>query len=236
MLVAGASGDVGAGIVRAAMTSGWTVVGGGRSEAKLAQLAASLPPGTFHQVIGDLSDDSGARAMWEAASVQAGPIEATVVTVNAPTRPAPLLDWTAGDLSQLLHANLLTHFVAARTWLPHLPASGTFLGIGGGTADRILPQLGHLSMAQAALRMLYRGLAKEQADGARICELLLISMINGASKRQHSRPEWLTDDEVGRHVCAILEQPGLFPGPVLYLKSREGVGTPDPADSGRAMA
>jgi len=59
-----------------------------------------------------------------------------------------------------------------------------FLGIGGGTADFVIPKLGHMSMIQAARRMLYRSLAMEQPDGAQVRELILVSMVKW---RQQSR-------------------------------------------------
>jgi hypothetical protein len=60
--------------------------------------------------------------------------------------------------------------------------------------------------------------------GAEIRELMIVSMVNGESSRQHAKPEWLSDIEIGRHVCAILDAPANFPGPILQLKSREQVG------------
>jgi hypothetical protein len=101
------------------------------------------------------------------------------------------------------------------------------IGIGGGTADFILPGLAPMSMAQAALRMLYRGLAKERRGGAQLCELMVVSMIAGVSNRASAPPEWLTAEEVGRHVCTILAAPDSFAGPVLQLRSREQVGQPE---------
>ena len=80
---------------------------------------------------------------------------------------------------------------------------------------------------RAAQRMLYRGLAREQREGAAIRELIIVSMVNGQSKRDRAQPDWVTAIEVGQQVCAILADPDLFPGPVLDLKSREQVGRSD---------
>jgi hypothetical protein len=87
--------------------------------------------------------------------------------------------------------------------------------------------MAHVSMSQAAQRMLYRGLGRERREGAEIRELMIVSMVNGESSRQHAKPEWLSDIEIGRHVCAILDAPASFPGPILQLKSREQVGRPE---------
>ena len=51
-------------------------------------------------------------------------------------------------------------------------------------------------------------------------------MVNGESSRDKAKPDWVTDVDVGRHVCAILDAPITSPGPVLRLKSREQAGRP----------
>jgi hypothetical protein len=56
---------------------------------------------------------------------------------------------------------------------------------------------------------------------------MIVSMVNGKSKRANADPAWITDSEVGRHVCAIIADPTRFPGPILTLKTKEQVGQPD---------
>lgn len=225
VLVIGASGDVGQGIARVALRDGWGVVAAARTMDRLAARLAEPRPGLAF-CTGDLSTQEGAAALWEAAEAVAGSIDAVVVSVNAPVRTAPLGQWSAEDIAALVAANVLTHFVAAQVMLPRLPASGLFIGIGGGTADFLLPGMAPLSVVQAGLRMLYRGAAREMAGPAQVRELIINSMVNGPVKRSVARPEWLTDDDVGAHVCAILADPSAFPGPILQLRSRDQVGKP----------
>ena len=66
-----------------------------------------------------------------------------------------------------------------------------------------------------------------RAGAAQLRELIINSMVNGPDKRAVARPEWLTDDDVGAHVCAILTEPSAFPGPILQLRSRDQVGRPE---------
>jgi len=231
LLVIGATGDVGQGISRSARNMGWSVVGAARNPTKLRDLAdsvAHMSSGRFHPCEGDVSTESGAQDLWQAAIAAAGRVDAVVVSVNAPNRACRLLDWTAEELANLFQANLLSHFNAAKVMLPLLPDDGMLMGIGGGTADFVIPAMAPLSMAQAALRMMYRGLSREREQGALVCELMLASMINGASKRDQAKPEWLTDDEIGRHVCAILANPGNFPDPVIKIAQRSDIGGPQP--------
>lgn len=229
LLVVGASGDVGWGVVQVALQSGRRVVAAGRDSAKLAGLHDHGRPDRLATVAGDIASERGAAQLWEAASQAFGSITDVVVSVNMPARVRRLAEWSSDELGGLLAGNLLTHFVAARTFLPRLPETGVLIGIGGGTADFIFPGMAPVSISQAALRMLYRGLAKERESGAQLRELMIVSMVAGRSNRSNAQPDWITDLEVGRHVCAILDQPDRFPKPILHLLSREQVGHPEPA-------
>ena len=75
------------------------------------------------------------------------------------------MEWSAADLSALLSSNLLVHFIAAKIFVPRLPENGILIGIGGGTADFIIPKMAYVSISQAAQRMMYRGLVRERQGG-----------------------------------------------------------------------
>jgi len=229
LLVIGATGDVGQGIARSACENGWSVIGAARNEAKLQDLAtcmASAYPGAFHPLVGDVSTQAGAQELWHAAIAATGSMDAVIVSINALNRSCRLMDWTLEDLAGLFQTNLLSHFNVAKAMVPLLPDHGMLIGIGGGTADFIIPNMAPLSMVQAALRMLYRGLVREHEHGAVVRELMIASMVNGASKRDDAQAEWLTDQEIGRHVCAILARPQDYPDPVIEIARHSQVGRP----------
>ena len=137
------------------------------------------------------------------------------------------MDWNADDLTTMFASNVVVHFIAAKVFQPKLPEKGLLISIGGGTADFIIPKMAYVSMAQAAQRMLYKGLAREHDSGAEMRELMIVSMVAGDSNRDHAKPDWIADFDVGRHVCSILDQPDKFPGAVLHLRSSEQVGHPE---------
>lgn len=224
ILVIGASGDIGQGIARGAQANGFRVVASGRDGDRLAEIYGGSDIAT---VIGDVASGQGAKALWDAAQVPFGGIDAVIVTVNAPNAGKPLQAFSAGELAGIFADNVLTHFNACTAMIPHLARDQMLIGIGGGTADFILPNMAQLSMMQAAQRMLYKGLAKENRNGPHIRELMLISMINGARKRTVAEPHWVLDTEVGDHICAIINDPAAFPGPILRLESREQIGLPE---------
>jgi len=228
LLVIGASGDVGQGVVQKALGKGWTVAAAGRTEEKLLALDKRLgSPKNLRLVPGDIGDESGATALLEKAKASLGTIDAVVVAVNAPNTAKPLLDWTIPEFIKLLRDNLVSHFIAAKTFIPHLADGGIFIAIGGGTADFVIAGMGHLSIVQAAERMMIRALAKEhRGKTTHLRELMIISMVNGASTRQQAAADWLTDTEIGEHITSIIARPAEFPGPILSLKSRDQVGVP----------
>ena len=228
VLVIGATGDVGQGVVAAARERDWSVIAAGRDPARLSALATDAKGIAVAQ--GDLSSEDSAQALWARAVAPFGGVDAIVVSVNAPNAPRGLADWSSEALADLYASNVLTHFNAAKTFLPLLPREGVFIGIGGGTADFIIPGLAPLSMAQAALRMFYNGLARENREGPAVRELMIVSMVNGASKRDTARPDWIHDIDVGRRVCEVIAAPGDNPGPILKLTA------PDAAPSAKAAS
>lgn len=221
ILVIGAAGDVGQGIVAAANARGWQVVAAGRTKAKLDALGAHYPG--IIPLVGDVGSPEAAAALMQQANAALGGLDCVVTSVNAPASFRPLFDNDEVSLVALFRSNVVSHFHAAKAALDVLPMDGVLLGMGGGMADWVPPDGTHQSIFQAGLRNFYRGLAKEYRD-RNIRQMQIVSMVNGASKRDVAQENWLTDLECGNHACAILGNPGAFKGPVVVLKSREEVG------------
>jgi NAD(P)-dependent dehydrogenase (short-subunit alcohol dehydrogenase family) len=227
-VVVGASGDVGRGIVEVLIRRGHQVVAVARRKERLCALADDLAnPAALTVLPGSLeSEDTGAHLA--AALRQISPVvDGVVIAVNAERRWAPLLSQTADELMAVLRTDLVSHFVAARALLPQLSEGGTFLSIGGGSADFIPDQGISASVAQAGLRMLCRGLAHElsgRSFGLR--ELIIASVVNGATTRKVARREWVTDLEIGEQVARMLEQPDQFPDPIWRISRRDESGRP----------
>jgi NAD(P)-dependent dehydrogenase (short-subunit alcohol dehydrogenase family) len=221
LLVIGAAGDVGQGVVAAAAERGWQVVAAGRTQAKLDAIAALYP--NVRSLVGDVGSPDAAAALLEAAKAALGGLDAVVVSVNAPASFRPLFENDESSLMELFRSNIVSHFHAAKAALDALPDDGVLLGLGGGMADWVPPHGTHQSIVQAGLRNFYRGLAKEYRD-RNVRQMQIVSMVNGASKRDVAQESWLTDRECGEHACAIVGDPAAFKGPVVILKSREEVG------------
>ncbi|MGD0955598.1 MAG: SDR family oxidoreductase [Candidatus Acidiferrales bacterium] len=229
VLVIGATGDVGQGIVSVLLRSGYRVIAASRGEERLRGLVQRLGfPAALRTLRGSVENEATAAALLAAIREGSDSLDAVITTVSAPRKSGVLLfDRSADDLSQVLRDNLITHFVSAKTFIPAIANGGAYLSIGGGLADFVRPGFGHHSMAQAALRMMLRTLAVELSDRPVVVrELLIASMVNGESRRSIAQPEWVTDLDVGEHVRAILERPHEFPDLIQTLRSRGQVGLP----------
>lgn len=224
VLVIGASGEVGEGIVGALLASGRRVVGAGRSRTGLDALAARLGhPDALSCITGSLEGDAAAEAL----AVSAGGISAVVVSVNSLREPSRLAEIDSTAMGELLKGDLLSHYAGIRCFLPRLPADGAFIGIGGGSADFILDGGVYMSMAQAALRNLYRGHAHERGeDRPALRELIVASVIAGRKHGDNVDPRWVTPLEVGEQVVAMIESPDKFSGPIWRISRRDASGRP----------
>jgi len=229
IVVIGATGDVGAGIVTELLKSGHRVVASSRGAAKLDALKSTLAThGRLEAVAGSVASESEARALLEGVRRCVDRIDAVVSCFNMPITNMPLLQRSADDLADELKGNLVAHFAAAKVFIPAVAQGGIYLAIGGGKADIIVPGSGVMAICQAGQRNMFRMIARENRGGpVLIRELILYSTIAGASNRDKAEPSWITAEEAGRHVLAVLADPATFAGPILALKSRAQVGSPE---------
>jgi NAD(P)-dependent dehydrogenase (short-subunit alcohol dehydrogenase family) len=225
-VVIGATGDVGRGIVSQMLTSGHCVVAMARNQARLDALNDELGhPNTVSLAHADLSTDEAAEASAALALELMPQIDGVVVSVNGPRQLPGLITLSSVEFTRLVEFDLVAHFAAARAFLPVIAPGGVLLGIGGGSADFILAGGAHMSIAQAGLRMLYRGLAQELGEGSVRARLLTVaSVVNGRSTAAYAKPEWVTADEIGGKVIDLLRSPGDHP--VYRISRRNDTGQP----------
>jgi NAD(P)-dependent dehydrogenase (short-subunit alcohol dehydrogenase family) len=227
-VVIGATGDVGRGIAKALLADRYQVIAVGRTRDKLDALRSEFPADVRMQtVVGSVADEEVGKLAAEQVLAFGAP-HVVVTSVNGITTPKPVFDFSTAEVAASLRDSVLSHYAAAKCFIPILPAGGVYLGIGGGMADFIYPGMVTASMVQAALRNFYRFLAKEPAcKDIHVRELMLYSIIAGKSNADAVDPTWITDDECGRHVSAVLADLSTFDGPILTVKSRKQIGLPE---------
>ena len=216
LLVIGATGNVGQAVVLDALRRDWSVTAVARDDRKLKELSMAAGSSLLGVISADLSSDRGAAALAEGRLTDAP--HAVVVTVNAWVRPRRMLEWDPADLRATWATNLEPHLVAARAFIPLLRPGGVFISVGGGTADHLLPGSAHLSLTQAALRMMVRAIAKEESGrGVQVKELLVQATVLGHRAQGFAAPPAIPASDVAARICDILRSPGHYRDAILTM-------------------
>jgi NAD(P)-dependent dehydrogenase (short-subunit alcohol dehydrogenase family) len=175
VVVIGASGVVGSGVVRRYLDGGARVLGVSRSEDRLAALRETMhidPASAFRGVVADFGDEAAALAAKDAiARASDGGAVDHVVSVQgfAPVGPGPTSTPLA-DFGRALDDGLYNNFLAAKVLLPGMKprAGSSFTLVSGGLAHvpPPVPGLWLGTVKNAALNALVLALASETARDA----------------------------------------------------------------------
>lgn len=204
ILVLGATGVVGRGIVRAVVDAGVPVIAVARDPAGLAELAARHPGADLVTLAGSVAGDEDSAVLVEELRALARPLAGVVVAIAGPSLRGRLLDQPSATLCLQLQQDVQPHLAAARHLLPLLAQAGRGAGyvvIGG--PGSVLPWSGyaHRSVGAAALRMLAHALHDEALPlGVRV-QLLSVDVPVCTDR---ARPQWPTAVDIGRQALALL--------------------------------
>ncbi len=222
-LIAGGTGGVGEGIVRAFLNQGATVVVPSRSQEHLEQLVNELAgPATEFLIplIGDMSDTEAAEELRHQILGKVGQLDAVVASLNGRwNEDIPLIKTSLDDWRRMIDSNLTAHFIAARTFLPVLGRGSSYTLIGGGAALKPIPNYGLVCIPAAAEVMLTQMLIEEmRGSGVRINEVILNSYILTRERDGEGHPEWITADEVGQYTAWLAsDEARMVSGTIIQL-------------------
>ena len=204
IVVAGGTGDVGAGIVESLLKAGARVVVPVRSRAKGERLAGDL--GHSEGLIladGEFGPGEPSAALMRTILAD-GPIDGAVASLGGWWQGAPLTQVPSGDWDGLLRNNLTSHLLAAQALLPALAGRGPFVQILGAAAEYPIPGSGPISITAAAVGMMGRVLA---AEGALVRQVMIAAFVSTRTRRSDD-PGWIGVEEVGAAVTGLIANPG----------------------------
>ena len=232
VVVLGATGGVGRGVVEAALATGRPVIAVARDKAGLQCLRGKFPDADLSVVPGSVSSDGDGERLARALSKLGRPIDGVIAAVCGSAARGRLLDHPAAFLRQTLDDDLLPHLAAARHLLPLLSQAGrtgTYVLIGGPGADRPWAGYGHRSIATAALRMLARVLHEEaRTIGVRVQLLAIDSPVCTELNRANACEQWPSALAVGQRALALVEPDGLQPADAVVPYSKVSFSDPAP--------
>jgi 3-oxoacyl-[acyl-carrier protein] reductase len=204
VVIAGGTGSVGEGIVRAWLSSGARVVVPTRSPARLEEfrqvLGAEGDTNRLMLLVADYTTVDGAAGLAERIEREHGPVTDTVASVGS-WWSGPLL-WetppTAWD--EYFTGYATTHLALARAFLPRLGLEGAYHVIVGGSAIFPVPGSGIVSMQQAALLMMGKVLQAETGNRRRVFTHLL-GPVNSRNRPQ-GHASFISAEDVGALTTA----------------------------------
>ena len=209
VLVIGAAGGVGHGISAYLIATGYAVVAVGRQRDTLLKLAARLgEPEALTLLPASVESDVAAQALLRELRDLRRRYVGVVVAIGSPRRSGRLLDQDEVFLDDKLHADVVSHYIAARHLIPFLAETSPgalYLGIGSAAAEFPWAGYGHHSVTSAAQRMLARVLHDESRGLAvRVQHLSLGGVVRTHLNAHCASNEWLDADEVGAHVAGLI--------------------------------
>ena len=209
ILVLGATGVVGQGIVAAAVENGVPVIAVARAAEELARLQAAHRAADIIALPGSVETEAGSATLAAALRELDRPLAGAVVAVAGTPRRGRILDQDIDAMRSTLDADLLPHLAAARHLLPLLAEGGrggSYILIGGPGGTLPWAGYGHRSVAAAAVRMLACVMHDEARSlGVRV-QLLAVDAPVCQPGQAHACPQWPTATAIGHRAVALIQR------------------------------
>jgi 3-oxoacyl-[acyl-carrier protein] reductase len=209
VVIAGGTGDVGEGIVRAWLKTGAKVIVPSRTEGKVTRfrevLGDVVDTDRLHFVTGSYAEFDEVEALATRITDEHGPVTDVIAALGGWWQGKPLWEVSAEEWQRYYLDASTAHFASARAWSPRLPEHGAYQLILGGSAVQAVPQASIISMQQAALLMMRRVLSVEVEGRHRVAAQILGPVVTRS--RKHVDPDWITNEEVGLVSAGIATSP-----------------------------
>lgn len=219
LLVLGATGAIGRGVVRAAVEAGRPVVAISPDRDGLRALQGSHAHADLSILVAHPGDDRSAAALAREVRKLDRPIDGVVAALCTERERGRVLDQPAAELSDALNANVVAHLAAARHLLPLVvegQRGGSYILVDGPGASHPWAGYGHRSVGGAALHMLARVLHDEARPlSVRVQLLSLDWPVRTSENMRHACAQWPSAIGVGRRVLAMLDRKDRAPAEAI---------------------
>lgn len=210
VVIAGGTGGVGEGLVRAFLRQGAQVLVPSRSEAKLAELheqVSDIPTGKLTTIVGSFGEPDKAAALAEGIRGELGELDVAVASLGGWKQGPPIYEVPFEMWQRVLEDNLTSHFLAMRVLLPLLAdRQGAYVHINGLAAEMTYRGAGPVTAMAAAQRSLVLTLAEEvKLLGISVQEMIL-PPIGTRKSRDRGRLQRIGAEEVGDYIVQMIQR------------------------------
>jgi NADP-dependent 3-hydroxy acid dehydrogenase YdfG len=228
VVVVGATGAVGEGVVEALIQAGASVVATSRSREKLETLKAQIgTTSVLRTVVGGFGSEQEATDLVCAIGNCVAQIDGAIASIGSWWQGPPLTGTALADFEKVMFERLTAHFLAAKSLVPLIlkRPGGFYFLIGGASAEFPIAGSGPVSISGAAQVMLTKVLRTEAKDQPiRIQELMIWTTIATRMHGGKADPAWITPGDIARHIAALIDDPASGKDAVVHLRKRTGVG------------
>lgn len=213
VLIAGGTGGVGEGLVRAFLKESATVIVPSRTAVKLQRLkdyTDDIMTGKLVGITGTITDEDAARALGERLLKDFRSLDVAIASLGGWSQGTPITSTPMDVWNKVLRDNLTSHFLAMKTFVPLLnPTGGIYVHVNGFSADGAYPMAGPVAMTAAAQKSLTLTLSKElDRTGIRVFEFILGPIkTRDRLKHQHGQDDWYFPEEIGSKMIETFDQP-----------------------------
>lgn len=227
VVVAGGTGGVGEGIVKYFADQGAIVVVPTRNVANSSRLSEYLgdKASNLHIIEGNVADESSAEKVRNAIIEKFGHIDAMVASLGGWWQGVQLVDLSEAEWTRLIQANLTSHFVTAKTFIPAISDGGSYTFIAGFSAYQAYPGAGPIAVAGAGQLMLRKVFSAENTrQSVRINDLILGPINTRNRPAQYQDPMFLSSEEIGKFSGFIAFDEGkTVTNQTIHLESKGDV-------------
>lgn len=226
LVVLGATGSIGRGVVQAAVDAGWPVIAVARDPAELKRLQERHADAHLTVLAASVASDEDGVRLAKALRHLDRPLGGVVACISGTVERGRLLDHPAVFLQRKFGEDVLPHLAAARNLLPLLAEAnrgGGYVLIGGPGSEHPWAGYGHRSIGAAALNMLARVLHDEaRALPVRVQLLAIDSPVCTEENIGHACPRWPSALAVGQRALALIAQPRGKAEAVVHFDPTDG--------------
>jgi len=229
-VIAGGTGSVGEGIVRAFLKEGAAVIVPSRSQEAIDRLLGNLgatPRDRLTTLIGNVGDATDAVRLRQAMLDRFGHIDAVVASLGGTwDEQLKLIDVPIKTWRKYWESNLTPHYVVARTFLPLLAdrKGSSYTLLGGMSAIVPVPNYSVVGINSAGHLMMAKVLMEEMKNAQVRINQVMFGFVNTRARAPYARPEWVTADEVGAFCAYLASSEGaMLNGGVMQFGNRPPV-------------
>ena len=210
LLVLGATGAIGRGVVRAALDAGRPVIAVSSDRDGLREMQGTHAHADFFPLVATLDGERRAASLAAKLRKLDRPIDGVVAALCTERERGRLLDASSEALSEAIDKGVVAHLAAARHLLPLLAKGGRaggYILIDGPGGERPWAGYGHRSVGAAALHMLARVLHDEaRVLGVRLQLLSLQWPVRTDANAAHACSQWPSANGIGRRVLELIDR------------------------------